>query len=91
MLPLAKVAVIVLLTEAPPTTETCQVCQREIERARLGEPCACYGAWICVVLESWAFSSTSLEIVIGPEYFGDDCVSRTIRGVIDCCTTGGIR
>ena len=78
MLPLAKVAVIVLLTEAPATTETlpelAELAREKSNALVLANHALATELGFVPFLKALAFSSTSLEIVIGPEYFGDDCV-----------------
>jgi len=75
VLPLAKVAVIVLLTEAPAMTETLPELPNEKSNVLvLANQALATELGFELVLKAWAFSNTSLEMVIGPEYFGDDCV-----------------
>ena len=75
MLPLAKVAVIVLLTEAPAATETLpELLSEKSNMLVLANQALATELGFELVLKAWAFSNTSLEMVIGPEYFGDDCV-----------------
>ena len=75
MLPLAKVAVIVLLTEAPPATETLPELPSEKSNVLvLANHRLATELGFAPFLKAWAFSHPSLEIVIGPEYLGEDCV-----------------
>ena len=75
MLPLVKVALIVLLTEAPATTETLPELASEKSNALvLANHALATELGFVPFLKALAFSNTSLEIVIGPEYLGDDCV-----------------
>jgi hypothetical protein len=75
VLPLAKVAVIVLLTEAPAATETLPELPSEKSKPLvLANHALATELGFALFLKAWAFSNTSLEIVIGPEYLGDDCV-----------------
>ena len=69
MLPLVKV----LLTEAPAMTERLP----ELPSSNalvLANHALAIELGFELFLRAWDFSNTSLEIVIGPEYFGDDCV-----------------
>ena len=66
---------IVLLTEAPATTETLLELASEKSNALvLANQALATELGFALFLKAWAFSNTSLEIVIGPEYPGDDCV-----------------
>ena len=74
MLPLAKVALIVLLTEAPAMTETLLGLSSEKSNVLvLANHRLATELGFALFLKAWAFSHPSLEIVIGPEYLGDDC------------------
>ena len=64
-----------LLTEAPVTTETLPELPSEKSNALvLANQALATELGFELFLKAWAFSNTSLEIVIGPEYLGDDCV-----------------
>ena len=66
---------IVLLTEAPTTTETLPELASEKSNALVfANHALATELGFALFLKAWAFSNTSLEIVIGPEYLGDDCV-----------------
>ena len=69
---------IVLLTEAPAATETMlELAELASEKSNvlvLANQALATELGFELVLKAWAFSNTSLEMVIGPEYFGDDCV-----------------
>jgi len=68
---------IVLLTEAPATTETLLELASEKSNALvLANHALTIELGFVVFLKALAFSNTSLEIVIGPEYLGDDCVGE---------------
>ena len=63
-----------LLTEAPAMTETLPEPSEKSNALVLANQALATELGFELFLKAWAFSSTSLEIVIGPEYFGDDCV-----------------
>ena len=66
---------IVLLTEAPATAETLPELPSEKSKPLvLANHALTMELGFALFLKAWAFINTSLEIVIGPEYFGDDCV-----------------
>ena len=66
---------IVLLTEAPATTETLPELPSEKSNALvLANHALAIELGFELFLRAWDFSNTSLEIVIGPEYFFADCV-----------------
>ena len=71
-MPLVNVALMVFVTEAPVTTETFElptvksklILENQALDSELGS---------ALFLKAFALSSVSVEIVIGPEYFFDDC------------------
>ena len=66
-----------LLIEAPATSETLPELPSEKSKALvLANHALAIELGFALILKAWAFSNTSLEMVIGAEYFCDVCVGE---------------
>jgi hypothetical protein len=71
----ANVALTVLLTEEPATTETLpELPSAKSKLLSLENHALATGLGFALFLKAWAFSSASVETLMGAEYFVDDCV-----------------